>query len=66
MDNDDLLPPQKTYGPLAELLKEDLDRLSRDEVLLRIATLEGEIARAKARLNDASALRSAAEDLFKK
>lgn len=66
MDNDELLPPKRTSGPLAELIKEDLDRLSRDEVKLRIAALEGEIARSKARLNDASAIRSAADDLFKK
>ena len=66
MDNDELLPPKKTSGLLAELMKEDLDRLSRDEVLARIVALESEIARAKARLNDASAIRSAADDLFRK
>jgi uncharacterized small protein (DUF1192 family) len=66
MDMDELLPPKKTSGALAELIREDLDRLSRDEVLARIATLEGEITRCKARLNSADSLRSAAEDLFRK
>jgi len=66
MDNDELLPPKKASGALADLMKEDLDRLSRDEVLARIVALEAEIARAKARLNDASAVRSAADDLFRK
>ena len=66
MDMDEILPPKKTGGALAALAAEDLDRLSADEVRLRIAVLEAEIARAKARLNDASALRSAAEGLFRK
>jgi uncharacterized small protein (DUF1192 family) len=66
MDMDELLPPKKTAGALAELLREDLDRLSREEVTLRIATLEAEIARCKARLESATALRSAADELFRK
>jgi uncharacterized small protein (DUF1192 family) len=66
MDMDDLLPPRKTQGPLAELAREDLDRLSRDEVLSRIAALEAEIARCKVRLDSAVSLRSAAEGLFRK
>ncbi|WP_439534336.1 DUF1192 family protein [Polymorphobacter sp.] len=66
MDVDDILPPRKTSGPLAELIREDLDRLSRDEVLARIATLEAEIARCRTRLESATALRSAADELFRK
>jgi uncharacterized small protein (DUF1192 family) len=66
MDLDDILPPKKTSGPLAELIREDLDRYSRDEVLTRIAALETEIARCRTRLDSATALRSAADDLFRK
>lgn len=66
MDNDDIIPPRKTSGALAELIAQDLDRLSRDEMAHRIATLETEIARCKARLDNASALRSVADDLFRK
>ena len=66
MDNDDILPPKKTSGPLAELVAQDLDRMGRDEVAARIAVLEGEIARCRARLDDTSAIRSAAENLFRK
>lgn len=65
MDEDELAPPRKTSGLLAGLIMQDLDRMSRDEVEARIATLEGEIARCRARLADASAVRSAAERLFK-
>jgi uncharacterized small protein (DUF1192 family) len=66
MDIDDILPPRKTSGPLAELAAENLDRLSRDEVTARIAALEAEIERCRARLADTSAVRSAAEQLFRK
>jgi uncharacterized small protein (DUF1192 family) len=65
MDMDELLPPRKTQGPLAELAREDLDRLSRDEVLARIAALEAEIGRCRVRLERADSLRSAAEGLFR-
>lgn len=66
MDNDEILPPKKTSGPLAELIAQDLDRLSRDEVEHRITILNAEVARCRARLSDASAIRSAADSLFKK
>jgi uncharacterized small protein (DUF1192 family) len=66
MDMDELLPPKKTSGPLADLAREDLERLSREEVLVRIAALEAEIARCHTRLESATALRSAADALFRK
>lgn len=66
MDSDEILPPKKTGGPLAELTAQDLDPLSRDEVEHRIKVLEDEIARCRARLSDASAIRSAADSLFRK
>jgi uncharacterized small protein (DUF1192 family) len=66
MDQDDILPPRKTSGPLAELIAQDLDRLGRAEVEHRIGVLEAEVARCRARLASASALRSAADELFKR
>ncbi len=63
---DELLPKKPTHGPLAELAREDLDRLSADEVRLRITALETEIARCRARLTSATALRSEADQLFKR
>lgn len=65
MDIDDLLP-RKGNDPLASLVSEDLDRLSRDELLERITLLEGEIARTRAKLEGARRHRSAADALFAK
>ena len=65
MDVDDLLP--KTPGdPLAMLLRQDLDRLSVDELTARIAALEAEIARSKARIATATDHRSLAEGIFRR
>lgn len=58
--------PAKKGTPLAELMAEDLDRLSQDELTARIAALKSEIARAEARLAFAGRHRAAADDLFKK
>jgi uncharacterized small protein (DUF1192 family) len=65
MDLEDFLP--KTPGdPLAALTKQDLDPLSVDELQARIATLEAEIARTRARIDHAVNHRSSAESLFKR
>ena len=65
MDLEDFLP--KTPGdPLAALTKQDLDPLSVDELNARIATLEAEIARARARIDRAVNHRANAEGLFKR
>ena len=65
MDLEDFLP--KAPGdPLAVLVKQDLDPLSVDELNARIATLEAEIERARARINRAVNHRSSAESLFKR
>ncbi|WP_404710627.1 DUF1192 domain-containing protein [Sphingomonas sp. MMS24-J13] len=65
MDLDDLLP--KAPGdPLVLLMKQDIDRLSVDELNARIATLEAEIARARARIQFATNHRTTAESLFKR
>lgn len=59
------LPKRKT-DLLADLAREDLDRLSIAELDARIATLEAELARAKAKREGAAKFRAAADGLFKK
>jgi len=65
MDADDLLPRRKDDA-LAALAREDLDPLSVDELGARIAALEAEIARTRAKLEGARSFRSAADSLFRK
>jgi uncharacterized small protein (DUF1192 family) len=65
MDPDELLS-KRPESPLALLAREDLDRLSVDELGARIGALEGEIARTRAKLDSASAFRSAADSLFRR
>jgi uncharacterized small protein (DUF1192 family) len=65
MDLDDLLPHKKD-DPLALITREDLDRLSVEELRARISVLEAEIARTKAKLEGATSFRSAADALFRK
>ena len=65
MDLDELIP-DKPDDPLALLGRQDLDPLSVDELHARIALLEAEIARVKAKLDTAVAFRASADDLFKK
>ncbi len=65
MDLDEVFA--KTPGdPLTELCRQDLDPLSVDELEARIAALEGEIARVKARMNSATSHRKAADEFFKR
>ena len=65
MDLDELFP-DKPDDPLKLLTRQDLDPLSVDELQARIAILEGEIARVKAKLANAVNFRSTADELFKK
>ena len=65
MDLDELFP-DKPKDPLAQLIKQDLDPLSVEELNERVETLEGEIARVKAKIEAAVNHRASAEDLFKK
>jgi len=65
MDLDELFPG-KPQDPLATLVKQDLDPLSVDELHERIAALEGEIARTRAKIDASVNHMSAAEALFKK
>ena len=65
MDLEELFP-SKPGDPLVLLVKQDLDPLSVEELSERIETLEGEIARVKAKIEAAVNHRASAEDLFKK
>lgn len=65
MDLDDILP-RKSGDPLAALLTQDLDRFSVEELQDRIAALEGEIARTRAKIESAVHHRASAESLFKR
>ena len=65
MDLDELFP-SKPEDPLTQLTKQDLDPLSVDELQARIETLEGEIARVRAKIAAAVDHRTIAESLFKK
>jgi uncharacterized small protein (DUF1192 family) len=65
MDLDELFP-DKPKDPLTQLTREDLDPLSVEELHARIAVLEGEIARVRARIETAVNFRASAEAIFKK
>ena len=65
MDLDELFP-NKPDDPLTQLARQDLDPLSVDELHARIAALEAEIERVKAKLQNAVNFRATAESLFKK
>lgn len=64
MDPDDLFAA-KPKDPLAELARQDLDPLSVDELDARVALLEAEIARTRARRAFAADHRAVAEKLFR-
>ena len=65
MDMDDHVP-LNSGDPLAMLAREDLDPLSTDELHARIAALEAEIVRARARIERAVNHRASAEGLFRR
>ncbi len=64
MDLDDLLA-KKPDDPLAQLLRQDLDPLSVEELHARQAALEAEIARIQGKLRSAVNVRANADALFK-
>ncbi len=65
MDADDLFA--KSPGdPLTALVKQDLDPLSVAELEARIATLTGEIARAREKIEAAVNHRASADAIFKR
>ena len=65
MDLDELFP-SKPDDPLTQLVKQDLDPLSVEELAERIRTLEGEIERVRAKMTAAINHRASADALFKK
>lgn len=65
MDLDELFP-DKPGDPLTMLVKQDLDPLSVDELHHRIAMLEGEIARVRAKIDASVNFRASAEAVFRK
>jgi uncharacterized small protein (DUF1192 family) len=65
MDLEDLFP-SKPGDPLVELATQDLDPMSTEELIERIAALKAEIARVEAHMERVQTHRSAAEELFKK
>lgn len=64
MDLDDLLA-KTPDDPLAQLLRQDLDPLSVEELHARQAALEAEIARIQGKLRSAVNVRAHADALFK-
>ena len=65
MDLDELIP-DKPDDPLKLLAKQDLDPLSVEELEARIALLEAEIVRVRAKLDASVSFRASADELFKK
>jgi uncharacterized small protein (DUF1192 family) len=65
MDLDELFP-DKAEDPLKLLAKQDLDPMSVDELEARIALLEAEIERVRAKLQASVNFRASADELFKK
>ena len=65
MDLDELFP-DKPGDPLTLLVKQDLDPMSVEELHNRIAILEGEIARVKAKIEASVNFRASADAVFKR
>jgi uncharacterized small protein (DUF1192 family) len=58
--------PKKKSDSLADLAREDLDRLSIADLDARIAALEAELARTRNKRDGAALFRAAADSLFRK
>lgn len=65
MDLDELFA-KRPDDPLVALLKQDIDKLSIEELEQRIEALKGEIVRCEGKIAFAKNHRSAADALFKK
>jgi uncharacterized small protein (DUF1192 family) len=65
MDLDELFP-DKPGDPLVLLVKQDLDPMSVEELENRIAVLESEIARVRAKIDASVNFRASADAIFKK
>lgn len=58
--------PRRKSDALAEMAQSDLDKLSIAELDDRIAALEAELVRSRAKRTGAAQFRAAADSLFKK
>lgn len=58
--------PLRRDDPLAQLTRQDLDPLSITELEARIAALEGEIARTRAKISFAVNHKASADALFRR
>ena len=65
MDLDEFSAPPR-QNPLTDLARQDLDPLSVDELHERIALLEAEIVRTRAKIEKAINQRASADALFRK
>lgn len=65
MDDEDIFP-RRADDPLLALQRQDLDPLSIDELASRIAVLEAEIARTRAKSESAVNHKASADALFKR
>lgn len=63
-DDNDL--PKRKADVIADLAREDLDRLSIAELDARITALEAELARSRTKRAGAADFRAAADSLFRK
>lgn len=66
MDHDDALPRARPGDLIAQLIREDLDRLSVSELEHRIDLLTSEIERTRTKMHSAVHHKASAEALFKK
>ena len=66
MDTDDIAPPPRPGDPLVLATKQDLDPFSVAELDARIAMLESEIGRTRARRDKAVHDRASADAIFKR
>lgn len=66
MDTDDIAPPPRPGDLVAQLAKQDLDPMSVTELDARIAALEAEIVRTKAKRERSVNHRASADALFKR
>ncbi len=64
MDLDDLFA-KRTDDPMLQLMRQDLDPLSVDELKERITLLEAELLRVNQKIKGAVNFRSSADALFK-
>ena len=66
MDTDDIALPPRPGDPLTLVVRQDLDPLSVAELEARIVLLEGEIARARGKIEKAVNHRAIADAVFRR